>query len=630
MANEYIIILYYLMWGLLVFCAIVFLLSGLDDLFIDLYYWMYHSWRLLVLRKIKGLTYEKLAELPEKRIAVMVPCWHEAGVIEEMLRHNVYSMDYDHYDIFVGLYPNDPKTVESVRTIAKQIPHIHLAINKKDGPTTKADNLNSIYSHILQHEKNTNNNYTIFVLHDSEDIIHPLSFKLYNFLMPKNHMVQIPIFPLKIELRNFTHWTYNAEFSEIHTKDIIVREKIGGLVPSAGVGTAFSHEAMEALKKVRDGVPFSIDSLTEDYSTALQLRLQGYREIFVVRFFYRTQWQKKYFFFGPSVARNVKEYIATRALFPMSYTKAVRQKTRWILGISFQEWINTGWVGNISTIYTLMHDRKSIFTHLVNGMFFLLTPFWIIYSILTSNSPEYPTLQDLFEQHPWVWTLIVISSYLMINRILQRAISVYRVYGFIPAIWSIPLILYGNIINLHALLRAYIIFMFAPKTKSGSPAWDKTDHSFAIQNLLIPYKLRIGDMLIEQSHITKEQLTKALVEQDETGEQLGKVLVKLGYVSQSVLTQLLAKQYDLEIIPQSEIVALRFESIPYMSRYHYDCLIRENSLPIKVHMDTLTIAITDPSNDTLIAKIIKWIAPYKPGFVLMLADELFEAEHTSA
>lgn len=618
MVNETVLVFYYIMWGLLVFTSISFLISGLDDLFFDVYYWIFYLIRLWTLRKAKKLTYQKLAAVPEKRIAVMTACWHEAGVIEQMLTHNIYSIDYHQYDLFVGVYPNDPHTINSVKATARELPHIQCVINPKPGPTNKADNLNVIYQHILEHEKE-HGKYEIYVLHDSEDVIHPLSFKLYNYLMPKNAMVQIPIFPLEVGLLNMTHWTYAAEFSEIHTKDIIVRESIGGLVPSAGVGTAFSRETMSMLTEVRGGIPFSTNTLTEDYSTALQIRLHGLRQIFASQYVYRTQWCKKWFFFGPVIAKRVREYIATRALFPMSYTTSVRQKTRWILGISFQEWINTGWIGNATTLYTLAHDRKAIFTHLITGLFFLLIPFWTIYSLLTAHSPEYPTLQDLFEKNPWVWDCIVISSFLMLNRIAQRIIATARVYGVIPGFWSIPLILYANIINLHALLRAYIQFIFAPKQKSGgkAPAWDKTDHEYPVQNLLVASKMPLGNLLLEHKLITKDQLVKALDEQGHSGEQLGKILVRLGFITQKTISDTLAKQYKLPIVKRNKISILHFDDLSKLSRYQYDMLIRSHSYPIKLQGNSVTIAIKDPSNEVKIAKILRWTKPYEANFVML-------------
>lgn len=618
MANEYILFLYHMMWGLLVFSCVCFLISGIDDLFFDIYYWSSYLIRLIRLRKSKKLTYEKLSTLPEKKIAVMIPCWHEAGVIENMLKHNVLSIDYSHYDFFVGVYPNDPNTVQAVKDTAAELPHIQCVINRKPGPTNKADNLNAIYEYIMEYEKE-HGEYDIFVMHDSEDVIHPLSFKFYNYLMPKISMVQLPIFPLEVGLNHMTHWTYAAEFSEIHTKDIVVRESIGGLVPSAGVGTAFSRATMQMLITVRGSLPFSTNTLTEDYSTALQVRLHGLKQIFASQYVYRTKWCHKWFFFGPIVAKRVKEFIAARSIFPMSYSKSVRQKTRWILGISFQEWINTGWRGNLTTLYTLLHDRKTIFTHLISGLFFILIPFWVIYAIAVENRPEYPTLQDLFKKNPWVWDIIIISSILMLNRILQRFIAVTRVYGFIPGLFSIILILYANIINLHALLRAYVQFIFIPHKKDGTsmPKWDKTDHEFPVKHLLVSSKLPLGNLLLEQKLISKDMLITAIDEQGRTGEQLGQTLVRLKYITKKEISEALAKQYQLPLVSHNELTILPRSALPKISRSHYKELIHAHHYPIKIDGNIVTVAIKDPSNEMKISKILKWLKPYTVTFALL-------------
>lgn len=616
MPNELVLTSYYLMWNLLVFTSICFLISGLDDLFFDIYYWISSLIRAIYLRHASKLSYAKLINKPEKRIAIMVACWHEAGIIETMLKYNVYTIDYENYDIFVGVYSNDPETVKSVRESAEKLPHVQCVIGPDPGPTNKARNLNAIYNYILEHEKSHHVHYDIFVLNDSEDIIHELSLKLYNYLMPKNSMVQIPIFPLDVPLTSLIHWTYAAEFSEIHTKDIHVRERIGGLVPSAGVGTAFSREALDILKESRNGIPFATNTLTEDYNTSLQIRLHKLRQIFAMQYVYRTRWKKKWYFFGPLVPTIVKEYIATRAMFPNEYTKSVRQKARWIYGIAFEEWINTGWPGNIATLYTLLHDRKSIFTHLVTGLFFILLPFWFIYDLYTRNLPYYPSLQDGFDQYPWVWHMIIFSSILMINRALQRAISTYRVYGIWPAITSIPLILYVNVINLHALLRAYSTFLFVPK-KTGQAKWDKTDHTFPASSLLLPYKLKLGEVLMGHHLITQDQLNLALTIQGKIGDQLGDVLVRLGFVSNKQISTALAHQYDLELISPEQAQMLTEESLPLITAKAYKLLNKYHCLPIKISGKHVTVAIKDPSNELALEKSISLLKPYSVKFVLI-------------
>lgn len=617
MVNEYIVSIYYIMWGFLVFSAISFFISGLDDLFFDVFYWISEGRRVWKYRHAEPLTYEKLIKIPEQRLAVMIPCWHEAGVIEVMLKHNVFAIEYNEYDLFVGVYPNDPATIAAVDGIIETTPHVHCVVGPTPGPTNKASNLNIIFEYIKQYEKENNIQYAMFILHDSEDIIHPLGFKLFNYLVPRYDMVQIPVFPLPVELYHLTHWTYAAEFSEIHTKDIFVRERIGGLVPSAGVGTAFSRRAIEMLTK-KQGSPFRGGTLTEDYDTALQIRLGGLSQVFVSQKVLRTEWRKKWYFFGKPVSIITKKNIATQALFPMEYMKAVRQKTRWILGIAFQEWVVQGWRGNPATLYTLLHDRKSLFTHLVDGMFFLLIPFWIVYIILAWQFPDYPTLQDRFDQSPWVWVLVLASTAMMINRVFQRAIALWRVYGFWPALLTPILILYGNIINLHALLRAYRQFLFEPTSKKGATAkWDKTDHHFAAEHLLIPFKQKLGALLVQDNVITKEQLAIALNHQSKSGSQLGSILVELGYINKLQLINGLAKQFKLSLIPSTDVHALPFKKLKNISRFAYGKLLHYQCVPIKLTGNELLIAFHDPSNEVLLKKVVEWIKPYQAKFVLV-------------
>lgn len=616
MANESILTLYYLMWNLLIFTSTCFLISGADDLFFDIVYWTTSVWRYFYFRKSHKLSYADLAALPEKRIAIMVPCWHEAGVIEQMLKYNIYTIDYEHYEMFVGVYPNDPKTIASVQSMVEKLAHVVCVIGPDPGPTNKARNLNAIYNYILKYEKEHHYKYEIFVLNDSEDIIHDLSLKLYNYLMPKNAMVQVPIFPLEVPLKSLIHWTYAAEFAEIHTKDVLVRERIGGLVPSAGVGTAFSRETLDILKNDRGGEPFATNTLTEDYHTALQIKLYKLREIFATQTIHRMKWRKKWYFFGPIVPKIVNEFIATRALFPEEYIKSVRQKARWIYGIAFEEWINTGWQGSLAVLYTLLHDRKAIFTHLITGLFFVLIPFWLTYSYYTRNLPYYPSLQDGFDQYPWVWYMVIASSLLMINRGIQRMIATYRVYGLLPALTSLPLIFYVNIINFHALLRAYGTFLFKPKPQ-GQAKWDKTDHSFPASSILLPYKLKFGELLMRHNLITKEQLNEALSIQAKSGEHLGDILVQLGFVNYRQISLALGNQYDLKLIPEEKVIPLSEQQLPLLKFHALRDLVKLHSVPISVEDNHVTIAIPDPSNELALEKTMKLISPYEPIFVLV-------------
>jgi len=82
--------------------ALWILLSGFDDLFIDVVFLLSRGTR------FGWPSDSDLGSQPSRRIAIFVPLWREHSVIARMLAHNLSVIEYDRYDVFVGVYPNDP------------------------------------------------------------------------------------------------------------------------------------------------------------------------------------------------------------------------------------------------------------------------------------------------------------------------------------------------------------------------------------------------------------------------------------------------------------------------------------------------------------------------------------------
>lgn len=619
MINEFFLLLFFVMWYLLIIVTIIFAISGLDDFFYDIVYWVRFWYRKIKFRKYSKLTYLQLAEKEEQRIAIMVPCWNEADVILSMLSHNCNSIDYQNYDLFVGVYPNDPETIKAVSHAKRTFPNIQISVSPEPGPSNKAKNLNGIYNNIKLHEQKNNVQYCMFVFHDAEDVIHPLSLKLYNYLIPRKDMIQIPVFPLEMGISHFTHWVYCDEFTENHTKDIIVREAIHGLVPSAGVGTAFSVKAIETLIEINDGKPFATNSLTEDYETALKLRVRGLKQIFVSETIKCTALRKRFWFFGTYVSYQKKEYIATRAFFPDSYRTAVRQKARWIFGIAIQQWLLSGWPGGIATKYTLFHDRKSLVTHIVNVLGYILLIFWSIYTFITFYFPEYPTLQELFNTNRWVWYLIIIATIVMCSRLLQRFIACFRLYKFIPALLSIPRSVYGNIINMHALLRALKTLLFEQSLHVKGAAWDKTMHTFPGDAAMAERPMKLGDFLVQEKVVTKAHLLELLSLQKQSGVRLGKLVVDTGLISRSKLENILAAQKKMMRITTKQVRILPKKFIPELTEKQYQWLLKNKVLPIAYDPSRklIDLAIHDLLDESLLHLVTDKLEGFEIKFALI-------------
>jgi adsorption protein B len=313
------------------------LVSGLDDLFI------FVVWAAGLARG--GHTEWEAALRPcaeVRRIAIFIPLWHEAAVIAKMLEHNLAAIRYRNYDVFVGAYPNDEPTLEAVRGVAARFENVHLCVCPHDGPTSKADCLNWVYQHMLLMEEQTGARFEVVVSHDAEDIIHPGELSWYNGLIGRYGMIQTPVLALETPWQEWVHGLYCDDFAEAHTKDLPVRALLGGFIPSAGVGTAYSRTALEKLAESDANRVFEPECLTEDYENGMRLSLLGERQLFL------------------PVRIEDGLPMATREYFPRTFRAAFRQRTRWVTGIALQSWERHGWGRDPKQWYWIWRDRKSL------------------------------------------------------------------------------------------------------------------------------------------------------------------------------------------------------------------------------------------------------------------------------
>src|SRR5215471_15002155 len=104
--------------GSLIPLAAWILLSGLDDLFVDLVFcWQWLRVYLFLFEDLRWPSRADLDRAPRRRIAIFVPLWHESGVIGSMLEHNLATIRYDRYDFFLGAYPNDAATINVIQAL---------------------------------------------------------------------------------------------------------------------------------------------------------------------------------------------------------------------------------------------------------------------------------------------------------------------------------------------------------------------------------------------------------------------------------------------------------------------------------------------------------------------------------
>jgi adsorption protein B len=496
--------------------AVWILLSGLDDFWITAVFWHHRR------RPFRWPSEPELARAHQRRIAILLPLWREHEVIRKMLEHNLAVIRYANYDFFVGVYPNDWHTIRAVQDVARADPRVHVAVCPHWGPTSKADCLNRAYHAMAEHEGREGVRYEIVVTHDAEDLIHPESLRLINWFSREYEMIQIPVLPLPTSWREWTHGLYCDEFSEYQLKDIPVRQRLGGFVPSNGVGTSFAREALERLRR-EYGHAFDPESLTEDYENGFRMHAAGYRQIFL------------------PVERRSTGLVATREYFPRTWRAAVRQRSRWVAGIALQGWQRHGWGSTLSHVYWFWRDRKGLAGNLLSPLANLLFFYWLGGFGAANRDDRVTSLPGLIPE--WVSWICLACLWIAMLQMTARVCLSARIYGLGFAVLAPCRMLWGNLINCAATVEALRLFL-AARVEHHALAWRKTEHDYPGEPLHIHCRPRLGEVLVSLQCLSAADLEQALAGRP-PGLRIGEYLIQLDKITARDLGDALRSQAGL-------------------------------------------------------------------------------------
>lgn len=200
---------------------------------------------------------------------------------------------------------------------------------------------------------------------------------------------------------------------------------------------------------------FNDANLTEDYELGLRFYKLGFKTSFV-----NLKTDNKY---GNS-------RIGTGEYFPNSFWASVKQKSRWIAGIVFQNWKIHGWKGSFKTKYFLARDRKTIVSFIGTALSFIVFAYFIAYAV--TRALGYDVLPTIVEQNTVLWYLMMTSLLFMFVRVFHKFAFTYNWYGLRYAIMSIPRTLIDNVVNFFAMIRAIKVF----RQTKDKVVWDSTEH----------------------------------------------------------------------------------------------------------------------------------------------------------
>lgn len=441
---------------LLLFSAIWFLVGAIDDLIVDALWLLHRSGRWLARYRIAPPM--RASELPDPQvaglIAIFIPTWCEADVITTMLARcrNAWVDNGTHYRIYIGCYPNDRAGVAAIMAGCRQYGNARLVLCDQDGPTSKADCLNRLWSALTRDELAAGLKAKAVVLHDAEDMVHADELRVYDYLIERATAVQLPVIPVRVPGSRWISGHYCDEFAEAHGKALVVREAVGAAIPLAGVGCAISRTHLGRIALKNGGLPFDQSSLTEDYELGLGVAGDGNRTIFA------------------RIQDASGQLVGTRACFPDTLGTAVRQKARWMTGIALAGWDRLGWQGGLIEFWMRMRDRKAVFAAIVLTAAYaciFLTALLILGQLAGHYQPK--PFGD------FLLIVLAINAVLLIWRLTVRACFVARVHGKGEALISVPRTLIANIIAIMAARRAVTAYL--RHILGAALSWDKTAHS---------------------------------------------------------------------------------------------------------------------------------------------------------
>jgi adsorption protein B len=424
---------------------------------------------------------------------------------------------------------------------------------------------------MLLYEEQHGVRFDAVVMHDAEDLIHPESLRLINYFLEDHDMVQVPVLPLPTPPLEWTHGVYCDEFAEYQTKDIPVRQFLGGFLASNGVGTGFSRRVIEKLAERHSNRIFEPLSLTEDYETGFRIHLLRCPQLFV----------------PVSVADSGP--VATREYFPRNFREAVKQRTRWVTGISLQGWEYHGWHVPARQLYWLWRDRKGLLGNLLTPVLNLL----FLYGAggwawgLAAGRPWGAGMLDTPALR-WLCSFTLASAVLQLG---VRTGCVWRIYGWRFAAGVPARAIWANVLNCVSTVVA--LWRYSRARLLGQPlVWLKTDHTYPSRGALMPHKRRLGDILVTERHLSRGELEHSLASLP-AGERIGEYLVRTGKLTEDRLYQALSVQHSLPLGVPAAVSRRVTRSLPAgMAR-------KWRILPFQVRSGKLFVAGPDLPSDEM-------------------------------
>ena len=216
--------------------------------------------------------------------------------------------------------------------------HVRLVIGPAPGPTSKADCLNRLWERMLEDEARRGRRFKAVVLHDAEDVVHSAELGLFDALIERYDLVQLPVVPLIDPKSRFIGGHYIDEFAEAHGKELVVRRRSAPACPRPGSAARSAARRWPPSRRWWERRSILTASPRIMNSAFASTRSGGRR--------LRSRARR-----GRPARRDAR-------LFPGDARRGGAQKARWVPGIALAGWDRLGWSGGLAERWMRLRDRQ--------------------------------------------------------------------------------------------------------------------------------------------------------------------------------------------------------------------------------------------------------------------------------
>lgn len=134
---------------------------------------------------------------------------------------------------------------------------------------------------------------------------------------------------------------------------------------------------------------------------------------------------------------------------------------------------------------------------------------------------------------------------------------------------------------------------------------------------------KIGEIIIGRHLLTQEQMQEAIKEQSKTGEYIGKILVRKGWLSEKELLSVLSEQFGLPLVDLKN----KYIDWDLVKNFSASLITDYRCFPFQKSASSITVAITNPFDVWGKKEIEEQARGSAINFVLVSESDMQEAIH---